>query len=342
MEKGRYSTDKIPLKIINLFNPIDGSTFHIKWRLHRLCNYNCSYCIQKNCRDFGKNTISEAFEAAYNAVTDIDILIKNLPKRIKKVKIDMIGGEPTLYDLCPILERLADNRLKELNLTTNLFQSLDYWEKLINYCNSRGILLQISASYHEMQTPKVFVDKALKIVDMGLRLENIKIKSVKTGDNEDIMQILEKLCIKNNLNYNLELDARTAQVMKKGIKPSHNKLVTQYEVTEYDCNTKQTSTVKLNYLTDIRVRYSNVNHFLTPGRCVCTVNYNFITIDTNPQTKDLSYVLYILHNDNDAGCCRSEATKIRDFRAPDKPLHCNNAQSCWFCGTMSLWREDDE
>ena len=342
MEKGQYSTDKIPLKIINLLNPIDGSTFHIKWRLHRICNYSCSYCIQKNCRDFGKNTISEAFEAAFKAADDVNVLIKNLPERVKTVRLNMIGGEPTLYDLCPILEKLEDRRVKELNLTTNLAQSLEYWEKLVNYCNSRGILLQVSASYHEMQTPKSFVDKAMKIVDMGLGLENMQIKSVKVGDNEDIMNILERLCIKNNLYYNLELDARTPEVMKKGVKPSYNKQVTHYEVTEYDCKTKQTSTLKLHYLTDIRMRYSNVNHFLTPGRCVCTVNYNFITIDTNPNTNDLSYVLYILHNDNDAGCYRSEVTKIRDFKAPDKPLHCNNSNSCWFCGTMSIWRENNE
>ena len=254
----------------------------------------------------------------------------------------MIGGEPTLYDLCPILEKLEDSRVKELNLTTNLFQSLEYWEKLVKYCNSRGILLQVSASYHEMQTPKSFVDKAMKIIDMGLGLGNMQIKSVKTGDNEDIMHMLEVLCVENNLNYNLELDARTPEVMNKGIKPCYNKQVTHYEVTEYDCETKQTSTLKLHYLTDIRMRYSNVNHFLSPGKVVCTVDYNFITIDTNPDTNDLNYVLYILHNDNDAGCYRSAATSIKDFKAPDKPLHCNNANSCWFCGTMSIWRENND
>ena len=70
----------------------------VKWRLTDACNYRCSYCL-RSCTSQQNQDISLAkhdYKIALESAPDIARIINEMPG---KVKLDLIGGEVSLFDL---------------------------------------------------------------------------------------------------------------------------------------------------------------------------------------------------------------------------------------------------
>lgn len=149
------------------------------------CNYNCSYCFQRNTRK-----ISE--------IENISIINKKLLKTAFKVvklfndeqfsklynnTIQIIGGEPTLYDLNNVFKILLTSKnIKNIRIFSNMSAPAIVYKKIINICKANNSKLELSCSFHpEKVSLKEFSDK---------------IKQIYINDNN--VKIIPKLVVTNN------------------------------------------------------------------------------------------------------------------------------------------------
>lgn len=123
---------------------------HLRWFTGHKCNYNCPYCCQSGEHNDGIRDLTK----------DIELINRLRPERIQ-----MIGGEPTIYDLPTILKQIDWSFIKSFKIFTNLSKDAQYYIDLYNISHS----IRLSASLHlDMCDPNKFLDKVRAIQKSGM------------------------------------------------------------------------------------------------------------------------------------------------------------------------------
>ena len=143
----KYTTDNID-SIITL-----TPYFLFNWHVTGWCNYNCPYCIN---RKWKCGWIPE--EKKIEEAKKINELIKKSDIK-DKISFRLIGGEPTYYNWCKILEYIE--RIDKIVLVTNFSRELDYFKEIYAYCKKRKIRLFLGLSKHDEN--KNFDEKAIEL-----------------------------------------------------------------------------------------------------------------------------------------------------------------------------------
>lgn len=159
--------DKLDIvKIENLKHPSD--VYFIRWGLTKLCNYYCDFCIQGSKSTHLADSISESKNKRFEICDKLICFIENkLEGKYKKIKVFLIGGEPTIIsDFTEILERLVDCKFSghiSFHITTNLSTKSDVLLKIKEIFSKKRLYsrkLSITASYYkQFTTEEEFVSK---------------------------------------------------------------------------------------------------------------------------------------------------------------------------------------
>lgn len=123
--------------------------FRLSWKMCDACNYSCSYCYIKSRSSRPSQEQAEAIAEKIDALG------------LRDIQLHLIGGEPTLYELVPVLGKISTAELRHVSVATNFFRPLEWWNGLAGYLEGRNIALHIQASLHlEAGEPDEFVSKA--------------------------------------------------------------------------------------------------------------------------------------------------------------------------------------
>lgn len=305
------------IKSIISLNGMCEST--VKWRITDLCNYNCSYCIRKRLTSINLINFEENEERILKAAKEVARIIKELPGN---VKLDLIGGEVSLFDLHSLLEILykeCGSKLKRVNITTNMSAKVDYYNDLIKLCDDYGSEIGITCSWHnEFISMEDFLNK-FKLIkspnQKGIRIECVS----RTNNKEDIRKLIS-ICEENNYSYFIEKDLSATKEDKESLiaKSSSNKK-DRYKV-EYDDNKK----IEL---------YKTRNSFLTKSEsgytcktegyyCSRDYDYVYIEIDEHIGRPHLS-------------CDCRNRNCLSNFHPIKEPMKCIHKE-CTLCGQISI------
>jgi organic radical activating enzyme len=112
----------------------------IEWKIHNVCNYNCSFCGDTNkdgsLRWFDLDKYKEYADKLIEACGDSPFWIQ------------VTGGEPTLYpDLIPLLEYMKTKGAM-LSLISNGSRTIRWWKEF----QEKKLLDNLMLSYHGEQT----------------------------------------------------------------------------------------------------------------------------------------------------------------------------------------------
>lgn len=123
--------------------------FRLSWKMCDACNYSCSYCYIKSKRD---KPTQEFVEGIAEKIDSLGL---------RDIQLHLIGGEPTLYELVPVLGKISTAELRHVSVATNFSRPLEWWNELAGYLEGRNVALHIQASLHlEAGKPDEFVSKA--------------------------------------------------------------------------------------------------------------------------------------------------------------------------------------
>jgi sulfatase maturation enzyme AslB (radical SAM superfamily) len=235
----KLETHKNILEVKNI--SLNEDDFSIYWTMGAACNYRCSYCFQKS----RNRTMPELSEK------QIENLIKNIENlKEKKVKVDLVGGEPTIFAyyerIVVELEKL-DN-VVNIQTETNLSKDLHYFENLFNKIVNKE-KLTFSASYHlEFGNFDEFISKALYFNKNNIRIYmTIMAHPMKM---EEVKLLLEKLELNLNKNIRFQFgvvldmgipDQRYNKVDLEWIESTNNQIRERYDkenngiIIKYKC-----------------------------------------------------------------------------------------------------------
>lgn len=121
--------------------PVYSRPYYVEWKLHNVCNYDCSFC-PSDIKDGSRRGLSLETNMRF-----IDKISADCGD--KKVWLAFNGGEPTLYP--KFIELLAYAKTKPNVYTTiysNAGRTLRYWTEL----RDARVLDQLYVTYHSEQT----------------------------------------------------------------------------------------------------------------------------------------------------------------------------------------------
>lgn len=127
----------IPIKV-EKYVPIAFKSF--QWKIHNVCNYNCSFCDSTN-----KSGSQRWFklDQYYKYIDKLHELSKGMPYWFQ-----FTGGEPTLFPHFIELTKYAKNKGANVGVCTNGIRSLRWWEEIKNEKTLDFLFL----TYHSEQT----------------------------------------------------------------------------------------------------------------------------------------------------------------------------------------------
>lgn len=297
----------------------------IKWRMTNQCNAHCSYCIHG--RNITKiEDIERDQTQALETVVYINDLINRHPEK-KTVKLELIGGEVSMFDLKSILYKI--DRLDCINITTNLLRDADYYLDLINYCDNRGVKLTMTASFHyELQSIDSYFNKMAKIKTKTVCAEMPSLK-----ENQDLVKQFIDRCEKLDLDYMVDKDFRSindkSHLIGGARKKNRNP---KYTVTFTD-GSSVIYVARNQLMTDPSIKENNGQKFLQVAGFYCTHDYNFVYIDIDTV---IGWTKYNEYN------CKVH-THIKDYDLLDSPRKCpltDKSLGCTLCGTFDVYKEE--
>lgn len=284
----------------------------IKWRLTDVCNYHCSYCIRKPLANTKANLAND-FIMDIDALPDVVRIAEELHQiHNKQVKIDLIGGEISLFDdLDKLIYALLDTEcIAKVNITTNLYRDIEYYLNLCNVAKEIKKKISITASYHYGHTElDAFMEKA-KVLYNELK-DSFKCETVITNVNKDVEAFIEK-CNEIGCHYMCEEDL--LDPTKRGKTVRNYKVGNRYKVTHDD---------------------GSVQLYTTRNEVIKTYGADGIAMDTRGMrcTRDNNYVYIEL---NAAIPCHSRVY-IKNYRVSEYPQLCQHG-TCTLCGHMSVFK----
>ncbi|MBQ5999270.1 MAG: hypothetical protein IJL70_07365 [Treponema sp.] len=312
--------------VLELNSIHDKNLFFIKWRLTHECNLACSYCAHKIFRlPYKKN------DAEQIHLCEIAGQISKLIDKVKqdKVKIDLVGGEVTLFELEDILRNLTTKKLFRIQITTNFMRDKDYYISLADYLKSRDIELSLTASFHcEFTDMDKYFEKVKAIKD---KCTIFCSEMVSTADSQNLVHDFEKKCKELDIDYLIDADTRReANVlrMNKKLYTSNRRKNKSHRYTAVLQDEKlkiynKTYLTRNDFLLDDNIKQiSRAKLFNTKGY-YCSMGWNYIYIEVDKiGTKTR----------NNPDC--TIRIPIKEFEQI-KPTKCI-ANFCTLCGNMNI------
>jgi organic radical activating enzyme len=291
----------------------------VKWRITNCCNYNCSYCLRKNKRD----NIENYKRDEQTVINTIPKLAKIIREKNVDTKIELIGGEVSLFNLEDIIERLYNeipNNLKRISFISNLSKSAEYYNDLIDVCTKHNIELSIVASFHyEFTTLDNFFEKIKKLNFNDHFL--FKVEMVSTRNNLEQVNELIKRCEENNIIYLIDADCNETDISGLIVETSENKK-DEYKIS-YDDHTEYCKSLR-----GLVKKYGDYKTIPLRGY-LCTLDYDYFRVD---------YDYHIGFVDGMKGCKNAEP--LEAFRLNKYPSYCH--KGCSLCGAMSVFKDYEE
>lgn len=295
----------------------------IKWRLTTWCNYNCSYCVQTLVRKFDKTKKTD-FDRLLSAAKDINMFLE---ESTRDVKILLIGGEVSWYDLETLIAAIPSKKLKILSFSTNLSNSSDYYISLAKYLHSRGITLDLVCSLHkEYVQPEAFINKVLHIREAA-EMKSIRLEMVVNHKTEALYAMVKSTCEKNALDYRFDYDITESEEYR-----SHGLAVSSYKNPRYtvtfDDGTKD-YTISNSQLLNLRNGQCANSRFLSEG-FYCTRGLSYLSIDVD------------MVSDNDICIPREKFVPVRDYHLQTEPHLCTEKNGCLLYGDISIAKNKED
>lgn len=314
------------IKAIISLNGMCHST--IKWRLTDDCNYDCSYCIRKKFKIKEHQKIEQYKIDQENCIRicpEVARIIKELPGW---VKLDLIGGECSILDLHTILDILfkeCGEKLKRINLTTNMSMSADYYNDLAQLCYSYGSEIGITCSWHSDYVSLEDFIKKFSLIKSPTNQKGIRIEAVSRLDNQEDIKRLIEICEQNNYTYFIERDFFVDKKDNdKLICQASKKKKERYKVITND-NEEHLYKTRNEFITS-DVGDINASLFL-PNGYYCSRDYDYVYID---------FTQHMGRAFNPLRCNIREP--IENFHPLKAPVPCCN-NICTMCGQISVSKD---
>jgi len=183
-------------------------TFSIVWHLGNICNYTCSYCLNKS------SSSTKIYFPKLDSFTNfLNKFREYHPNR--KIVITLVGGEPTLWKHFKKFLLLCKEYNMSFRLISNGSRSIKWWESVINDIDFMMI------SYHKEHANKQHMIELMKLAKSNnIHSQiNFMISPDDFFDNVNIAKEISKeskcfilLKILRDLNTNKSLDYTPEQL----------------------------------------------------------------------------------------------------------------------------------
>lgn len=307
----------------------------IKWRVTHNCNFSCSYCIQNHCADQPDiwGTLEEDQNRSIAAAPEISRIMEEM--KAERVKLDIVGGEVTLFDLEKLLSFITSNKMKKVYIVTNFHRPKEYFISLAEYLKSRNCELEICASWHsEAISFEEYSGKILELKDV----ENLTIKceKVNTGDNTEEVEKIKTFCEENGISYLIDADTSlTAKAVNRRIrgeiktmfkKPHPRFMLHKDDGTKQECWSQNALITGQEPNTEEQITKLKEGFKTNGWYCSRDIDYVYVTID--------------FHHGIVNGQCKKKEP-VTDFHIKEEPHQCE-FPSCNFCGKMSVAKDKEK
>ena len=310
---------------------LNDTTSTIKWRLTDACNYRCSYCVRAYLARAKQDVqqLKDDWTRCKKAAPAVNRIINAMPGT---VKIDLIGGEVSLYNLEELLVEITSPKLIRINITTNLSRPADYYIRLIKYCRERNILLGLTASFHsEYETLPRFFQKAQSIRKESAGALIFTLEMVSRTENQEQVKLFIKKCEFYEFDYLVEKDIKNGRQNDSLIKCAKKRTNARYKIIYSD------NSVRFYYSRNDFITLKDKEHqdglgFKTKGfYCYRDVNYTYIDRDQHMGK------LRIAPDNPQAEKCLN-LCPIEQFTPLKEPTICQS-QACTLCGHITVSKE---
>lgn len=313
------------MKSIRAIKDLDDADCVIKWRITDLCNIKCSYCLRKykQTRKATDELIKEQTEKLCSVIEQISKMLEKT--EFKNVKIDLIGGEVSLFDLKRVFKHLKSDKVKKSNITTNFIKSADYYADLCDFFHEIGIKNTVTASFHyEFQTLENYLKK---IEAVRNKFDILKCEMVSTSNNQELCRTFIKECESRGLDYMVEADLSDNKLnaRKNGLITASRKKKNRYLVEFTDGGKKEYST-RNQLLTDAEIKENFAQKAINTYGLICTNGFDYIYIDFD------TVISRTKENNN---CTTKTPVEKYEFT---EPKECKQ-NICTLCGHCSIHRK---
>ena len=128
------------------------SPLQVQWSMGNVCNWDCEYCP-----DYSKAGDNPWPEESH-CTNFLNQLFDHVNKINKKVHIDLIGGEVTLYPSFKQLAQQINSAGSTLSIFSNGSRTIRFWEEIKNYLNT------IVISYHPLSNTRQHLTNVIDVL----------------------------------------------------------------------------------------------------------------------------------------------------------------------------------
>lgn len=173
---------------------------YILWHFGNICNFRCSYCLNKYASDMNFSNITKE---------QTDKIIKQLNKIKTAFKVDFLGGEPTLFKYC----FYAIKRLNcyGINITTNGYET-EWIRELYNVSREyhKHVILCVSVHYEKyLEDKEDYINHLDALIEMSKEKSNVELEFMILLNYKYLdkyKELVQYLCDREKTeNYNINM-----------------------------------------------------------------------------------------------------------------------------------------
>ena len=154
-----------------------SSPLQVQWSMGNVCNWDCEYCP-----DYSKAG-DNPWPDMNHCTNFLNQLFDHVNKIDKKVHIDLIGGEVTLFPQFKQLAEMINSNGSTLSIFSNGSRTVRFWEEVKDYLNT------IVISYHPLSNTR---EHLTNVIDVLL--------SSNRNDGEGTIPTVNFACVKNYID----------------------------------------------------------------------------------------------------------------------------------------------
>lgn len=158
----------------------------VRWSTNKICNYNCPGCIQGD---------KQRLRASDFTLYDDKSMIESAKLASKFEIVNLIGGEPTLYDLPRLLKYVDFTSIKDFEITSNGSAEYSYLHAVLGLDEP----IRLSLSFHTYHDDQKWLDKVKRLTD-DFGNNRVQISILPTSHNIDKLKSLNFYDIKVNVH----------------------------------------------------------------------------------------------------------------------------------------------
>lgn len=220
----------------------------VEWKLHNVCNYNCSFC----------GTEHKDGSVRWKDITSYKNYVEKIVRASEKnpLWIILTGGEPTLYpDLLELMKYMKQQGV-HICLVSNGSRTLRFWEEVKN----AQVLDQLYITYHTEQTKDVeHVKNVLNI----FHLDPVKTCCLVTHTINTVDETFDVInfMVENTgaLIYSKAMNIYNTDIYSLYTKEQLEKLRKQslYVGSKYDTKIKTNLPINMQFNSELKLTYSD-------------------------------------------------------------------------------------